>query len=208
MRHEVGVGDQHARRVLVGAEHADRLARLDKQRLVVVRASCRVAHDAVEILPRARGSADAAVDHQFMRVFGHVGVQVVHQHPHRRLGQPAFGGDLGAGGGEDVAQVVAGVHRASSGCGGRRRGFRTPGPPQDISERKKRQGQCRRGGKPAAGDQAGGGFEIGGKVAVLAQRRAPPARSADEDGVRGGRRSSGARGTRPPGRRISPRRRG
>ncbi len=33
--HEVGVGDQHPRRPLVGAEHADRLARLDEHRLVV-----------------------------------------------------------------------------------------------------------------------------------------------------------------------------
>ena len=34
--HEVGVGDEHARRVLVGAEHADRLARLDEQGLVLL----------------------------------------------------------------------------------------------------------------------------------------------------------------------------
>ena len=40
--HEVRVGDQHARRPLVGAEHADRLARLHEQRLVVAerRAAC------------------------------------------------------------------------------------------------------------------------------------------------------------------------
>ena len=38
LRHEVRVGDQHARRVGVRLEHADRLARLDQQRLVVVRA--------------------------------------------------------------------------------------------------------------------------------------------------------------------------
>ena len=34
--HEVGVGDEHPRRVLVGAEHADRLARLDEQGLVLL----------------------------------------------------------------------------------------------------------------------------------------------------------------------------
>ena len=33
---EVGVADEHARRVVVGAEDADRLARLHQQRLVVV----------------------------------------------------------------------------------------------------------------------------------------------------------------------------
>ena len=37
VRHEVGVGDQHARRVGVGAEDADGLARLHQQRLVVAR---------------------------------------------------------------------------------------------------------------------------------------------------------------------------
>ena len=39
---QVGVGDQHARRPLVGAEDADRLARLHEQRLVVLerRAAC------------------------------------------------------------------------------------------------------------------------------------------------------------------------
>ena len=37
-RHEVRVGDQHARRVGVRAEHADRLARLDQQRFVVAQA--------------------------------------------------------------------------------------------------------------------------------------------------------------------------
>jgi hypothetical protein len=109
MRHEVRVGDQHARGVLVGAEHAHRLARLHQQGFVVVQ-GFQGGDDHVEILPCAGGAADAAVDHQLMRVFSHIGVQVVHQHPHRRFGQPAFGGDLGAGGGEDVAGVVACVH--------------------------------------------------------------------------------------------------
>ena len=39
VRHEVGIGDQHARRIGMGAEHADRLAGLHQQRLVVARAS-------------------------------------------------------------------------------------------------------------------------------------------------------------------------
>jgi hypothetical protein len=42
LRDQVGVGDQHPRRPLVGAQHADRLARLDQQRLVV-REACSVA---------------------------------------------------------------------------------------------------------------------------------------------------------------------
>ncbi len=117
VRHEVRVRDQHARRVRVGAEHAHRLARLDQQRLVrLQRLQC--GDDAVEVVPGARRPADAAVDHQLVRVLCHVGMQVVHQHPHRRLGQPALGGDLGAGRGVDVAHVVAGVgHDAPSRVG-------------------------------------------------------------------------------------------
>ena len=36
MRHQIGIGDQHARRVGMGAEYADRLARLHQQRLVAL----------------------------------------------------------------------------------------------------------------------------------------------------------------------------
>ena len=66
VRHQVGVGDQHARRVGVGAEHADRLAGLHQQRLVVLELAQR-RDDAVEALPVARGAADAAVDDELVR---------------------------------------------------------------------------------------------------------------------------------------------
>ena len=112
VRHEVRVGDEDAGRVLVGAEDADRLAGLDEQRLVGLE-PLQAVDDEVEVLPGARRAADAAVDDELVRVLGDVGVQVVHQHAHRRLGQPALGGDLGAGGREDVAGVVAGVGHVS-----------------------------------------------------------------------------------------------
>jgi hypothetical protein len=50
VRHEVGIGDQDARRVLVRTKHADRLARLDEQGLVVLEL-CAARDDAVEALP-------------------------------------------------------------------------------------------------------------------------------------------------------------
>ena len=117
MRHEVGVGDQHARGIFMGAEHANRFAGLHQQSFIVVQRFQR-GDDLVKILPCPRRPTDAAVNHQFMRVFRHIRVQVVHQHPHRGLGQPAFRGDLGAGGGIDVAGVVTGVH-GNLGAGGR-----------------------------------------------------------------------------------------
>ncbi len=54
----------------------------------------------------AGAPAKAAVNHQLMRVLGHIRVQVVHQHPHRRLGQPAFGGELVTAGGADFDVTV------------------------------------------------------------------------------------------------------
>ena len=95
VRHEVGVGDQDARRVGMGAEHADRLARLDEQGLVALEAPQR-RDDAVERLPVARGAADAAIDDQLARPLGDVGIEIVHQHAHRRFGEPALGAELGS----------------------------------------------------------------------------------------------------------------
>ena len=53
---EVRVGDQHARRPLVRPQHADRLARLDQQRLVVAERGQRP-HDGVVRVPRPGGLA-------------------------------------------------------------------------------------------------------------------------------------------------------
>ena len=95
VRDEVGVGDQHPRRPLVGAEDADRLARLDEQRLVV-RERAQRAHDRVERLPRARRAAGAAVDDEVLRALGDVRVEVVHEHAQRGLLRPAGAGQLRA----------------------------------------------------------------------------------------------------------------
>ena len=94
VRHDIGVGDQNARRVLVCAEDADRLAGLHQQRLVLaerLQRSC----DAVEVVPGARRTADAAIDDQFVRVLGDVRVEIVHQHAQRRLLRPGLAGEPG-----------------------------------------------------------------------------------------------------------------
>ena len=90
-RHQVGVGDQHPRRLVVGAEHADRLAALDQQRLVVLQPAQR-GDDALVALPVARRLAAAAVDDQVLGALGHLGVEVVHQHPQGGLLVPALAG--------------------------------------------------------------------------------------------------------------------
>jgi hypothetical protein len=65
VRHEVRVGDQHARRVFVGFEHANRLAGLHQQGFVVFEFG-QGFYNGVIAFPVARGAANAAVDHQLV----------------------------------------------------------------------------------------------------------------------------------------------
>ena len=92
MRHQVRIRDQHARRVRMRAEHADRLARLHQQRLVRLQPAQR-RDDAVVAVPVARRAADAAIDDQLARALRHLGIEVVHQHAQRRFGEPRLRGD-------------------------------------------------------------------------------------------------------------------
>ena len=94
VRDQVRVRDQHARRVRVRAKHADGLSRLHAQGLVRLEIAQGCDH-AIEALPIARGAARAAVDHQLVRVLRHLGIEIVHQHAQRRLGQPALGRQFG-----------------------------------------------------------------------------------------------------------------
>ena len=72
----------------------------------------RVRTMASKLAPVAGGLAGAAVDDQVVRVLGHLGVEVVLQHPQRGLGAPAPRGQGGAARGAD---------RAGAGRGGLRR---------------------------------------------------------------------------------------
>ena len=112
VRHQVGVGDQHARRVGVAGEDADRLAALHQQGLVVAQLAQRL-EDGVVAVPVARGAADAAVHHQLGGVLGHVGIEVVLQHAVGRFGEPAAAAELRAARRADGAGrvVAAGGHR-------------------------------------------------------------------------------------------------
>ena len=88
-RHEIGVGQQHARRVGVCRENAHRFTGLDQQRLIGLEA-LQGFDDAIETVPVARGAADAAVDHELFGTLGHRRVEVVHEHAQRRFGEPAL----------------------------------------------------------------------------------------------------------------------
>ena len=84
---EVGVGDEHARRPLVGAEDTDRPARLHEHRLVVGKRGERADHR-VEGRPIASSAPGAAVDDELVRMLGHLGVEVVLQHAQCGLLRP------------------------------------------------------------------------------------------------------------------------
>ncbi len=110
--HQVRVGDQHPRRPLVGAQHANRFAGLHQQRLVLLQGG-QLPADGVEAGPVAGRLAGAAVDDEVVRVLGDLGIEVVAEHPQRRLGGPALRGQRGAAGGPDRAR--AGRVRSGSG---------------------------------------------------------------------------------------------
>ena len=124
--HEVGVGDQHAGRVAVGAEHADGLARLDDQGLILVQPLERF-DDLVETLPVARGAPDTAINDKALRVLGDFFVEIIHQHPDGRFGGPVPGLDLrpasGAGRMSRCSLIASAVDSSSS---RRRKGIFTP----------------------------------------------------------------------------------
>ena len=108
---EVGVGDEHARRPLVGAEDTDRPARLHEHRLVVGKRGERADHR-VEGRPIARRATRAAVDDKLVRVLGDLGVEVVLQHAQCGLLRPtacskgrAAGRGYGASSGQCVGHV-------------------------------------------------------------------------------------------------------
>ncbi len=90
---QVGVGDQDSRRILRGAEDADRLAALDQERLVVLQ-PLELGDDGVEGFPAARRATGAAIDDEVVRVLGHLRIEVVHEHPERGFLLPALAGDL------------------------------------------------------------------------------------------------------------------
>ena len=61
--------------------------------------------DRVERLPRPRGAAGAAVHDEVLGALGDLGVEVVHQHPHRGLLRPRAAGQLGSPRGAHLVSV-------------------------------------------------------------------------------------------------------
>ncbi len=103
--HQVGVRNQHPRRLIMRAEDAHRPARLHQQRLVVFQ-PFQLTHNRVKRRPVPCRPARAPVNHQILRPFRHLRIQIVHQHPQGGLLRPAFRAHCPAPGGS---------HRSTSG---------------------------------------------------------------------------------------------
>ena len=108
---QVGVRDEHPRRLPVGAEHPHRLSGLNEQRLVVGQVA-KGAHDGVEGVPGARRPAGAAVHHQGVGSFGDLGIEVVHEHAQGGLLGPAAARDAASRGGPHGARPLRAGHES------------------------------------------------------------------------------------------------
>ena len=89
MRHKIRVGDQDAGRIGVRSKNANRLARLNQQRLIGLQYPQR-SYDCIVGIPITRRLADATVNDEIFGPLGNLGIEIVHQHAQRSFGQPAF----------------------------------------------------------------------------------------------------------------------
>ena len=107
LRYQVGIGQQHAWCLGVGAKHAYRLTALHQQGFVFFELAQTI-QNAFKTRPVARRFADAAIDHQLVRVFGHFRVQVVLDHAVGRFDLPV---------GTRKRRATRSAHRAGLGVG-------------------------------------------------------------------------------------------
>src|SRR5437016_2216060 len=77
----------------MGPKFSNRFARLHEQRFVVLQIAQRT-HDCVECFPAPRCPTGPAINNQLVRIFGDVGIEIVHQHPHGGFLVPAFATQL------------------------------------------------------------------------------------------------------------------
>ncbi len=91
--HQIRIAQQHPRRIFMRPENPHPLSRLHQQRLVRLQRVQRP-HNRMKTFPIPRRLARSAVHHQIFRLLRHFGIEVVQQHPQRRLLLPSFAGNL------------------------------------------------------------------------------------------------------------------
>ena len=98
--YQVCIRDEHAGSFVVSPEDSDRLSALYQKCFVVFQAAER-AYDPFVARPIAGRFPTPTVDDQLLRTLGDCGIEIVHQHPKRRLLMPPLAGEGGTGGGGD-----------------------------------------------------------------------------------------------------------
>jgi hypothetical protein len=89
MTNQIGIRDEHSRRLVVGAEFADRLARLNEQGLVVFKRAQRT-DNGIETFPTPSSPSGPAVNDQSVRSFCDLRIEIIHQHAHSGFLMPPF----------------------------------------------------------------------------------------------------------------------
>ena len=111
-RDDVAVGDQNPGAVPMRRQHADGLAGLDQERLVLAQFAKR-RDDAIVLSPVPRRPPGASVDDELLGDERHLGREVVLEHPQRRLGLPRPAAPLVAqGGAHRLRGHLLHVHRS------------------------------------------------------------------------------------------------
>src|ERR1700722_3276744 len=116
MPDEIGIAEQYAGCVLVGAKDGYWFSGLHEERFVRGKFLER-ANDGMETFPVSRRFSGAAIDDQVVRFFSDLWIEIVHQHAKSGFLLPAFAGDLGSAGRFERTLVR---RREKGGVGGNR----------------------------------------------------------------------------------------
>src|ERR1700686_2325571 len=95
MAYKIGIAQQYERRVSVSAKNSYGFSGLHEQRFVGGKILER-ANDGMETLPIPRRFSGAAIDHQVVRFFRGLRIEIIHQHAKSRFLLPTFAGDFGS----------------------------------------------------------------------------------------------------------------
>src|ERR1700731_4640790 len=95
MTYQIGIAEQYARRVFVGAKDGYGFSGLYQQRFIRGKILQR-ANDGMKTLPIPRRFSCAAVYHQIVRFFSDLRIEIIHEHAQRGFLMPALAGDFGS----------------------------------------------------------------------------------------------------------------
>src|ERR1700730_9345284 len=97
MTYEIGIAEQYARRIFVGAEDGYGFSRLYEQRFVRDEV-LEGANDGMKTCPFPPSFTGPAIDDQIVGFFSDLGIEIIHEHAQRGFLLPTLAGDFGSAG--------------------------------------------------------------------------------------------------------------